>query len=152
DTVDAAPCDPQASLLTHDISRNIPYAVEPHVAIDRHGNVLAAWYDDVGVSYALSNDDGMTFAPPRRIPPVSGQLAGDPTVATDGAGAFYVAWLSGGKGVFVNRVDAATGVAGLRVSASGPATVDKPWIAVDNRGRIAVAYTNTATGLVVAHS
>jgi hypothetical protein len=56
-------------------------------------------------------------------------------------------------GVYVSRIDAATGVARLPVHASPSGSLfDKPWVGVHNDGSVAVAFTRRSEGLFVMRS
>ncbi len=136
------------------------YESEPHIAADGRGHLVAAWIalaPTPRVAYGVSADDGATWSVPRFAPDPGLPRAGDPAVAVDRDGRFFLAWLafSGPAGatpndgrVVVAQIDPQTAGAGpfRTVSDSSDATrsLDKPWIASTPSGVLIIAWVDLA--------
>jgi hypothetical protein len=72
---------------------------EPTIAVDGQGGVVVAWNSvvqgKVGVSYAVSRNNGATFSRPTRFAMPRNNDACDPSLAVDSQGQFYLAMLAG---------------------------------------------------------
>jgi len=122
---------------------------ESTVAADGAGTVVAAWnaltvngwnVSEV-IGFAISRDDGNTWMPARHLDAPGGRTGGDPVLAVDSRGTFFLAWLgfqfdasgniTNGQ-IYVSRLDpaGASFTAPVLVSTDGSQQVDKPWITI----------------------
>src|SRR5262245_53208914 len=143
---------------------------EPMIAADGQGMVVGAWigyFSNITTNgYAVSRDDGMTWARPGQIDSPGARGSGDPVVAADAAGNFYLSWIgfardaSGNPSdihVYVAKLDRTSGQFGPPVEATDgtPGNVDKPWItAIDGGSTLLVTWADlgTAQALMAATS
>jgi hypothetical protein len=165
-----APAGPDASCLANTdaaasapaISTGIGPVIdsESTIAADGRGRVLAAWiaYDtssQSNIGFADSSDDGATYLPPQEILAPGGRVSADPVLAMSNDGHAYLAWLGwfrpsmnpvSDPHVYFAAIDAANTVQTPQPLSADGATVDKPWLIVDNAGRIVAFWTQVDGG------
>ena len=119
------------------------------IAAGPDGSVLAAWTDYEGVLWlARSRDGGRGFLPARRIAGTAALPARGPALAAGANGAVHLAWTVGEDADADIRLAASSdGGASfgepVRVGAAG-ARADAPRLALDGRGRLHLAYMESA--------
>lgn len=119
------------------------------IAAGPDGSVLAAWTDYEGVLWlARSRDGGRGFLPARRIAGTAALPARGPALAAGANGAVHLAWTVGEDADADIRIAASSdGGASFgepaRVGAPG-ARADAPRLALDGRGRLHLAYMESA--------
>ena len=127
--------------------------VEPHIAQDGAGTLVAVWIAASSVlgktiGYAVSHDRGDHWTAPVLIVAPGGRQSTDPAVTSDRSGNFYLSWYGSGSGVedriYVAKLAHATDVFGAPVEVSpsdpGYSVLDKPWLTADGRDEIVVAW------------
>jgi hypothetical protein len=145
---------------------------ETSVASAPNGFVAAAWIDVnqqnfSAIGYAISTDDGQSFAPIGHVKTPKGGVASDPVLAVDAAGNFWLTWVGykiQGQNptdmhIYVAKAPAGSTTFNDPIEASDPndtALYDKPWITVTNGGEILVTWERDQMpqtfGLVAARS
>ena len=120
---------------------------ESTVAADGRGTVVAAWNaitvagSNVSelIGFAISHDDGDTWMPAHHVDAPGGRTGGDPVLAVDSSGTFFLAWMgfqfdtsgniTNGQ-IYLSRLDGDSFAAPTLVSTDGTPQIDKPWITV----------------------
>lgn len=131
---------------------------EPMIAADGQGMVVGAWigyFSNITTNgYAVSSDDGMTWARPKQLDSPGARASGDPVVAADAAGNFYLTWLGFARDaqgnatdihVYASTLDRTMGAFGtpVEVTDGTPGNVDKPWItAIDGGSKLLVTWAD----------
>ena len=130
---------------------------EPMIAATGQGTVVGAWigyFSNITTNgYAVSHDDGMTWSRPQQIDAPGARGSGDPVVAVDSAGNFYLTWIgflrdSQGNAtdihVYLSAMPAGTSTFGtpVEVTDGTAASVDKNWVTVLNDGTVLVTWAN----------
>lgn len=138
-------------------------ALEPTVAVGPAGEVAVAWIEREGnasfIGARIGRAHGAEWTAPQRLGG-PGPARSDPSIASDGAGGFVLAWLAFEPDVVPRHVGvfAAHGLGAppVRVSEEDPSILaDRPSIARTGSGRIHVAYAfarGDRAGVVVATS
>jgi hypothetical protein len=129
---------------------------ESHLAVAPNGFIAVAWiavnFDGFPfVAYAISTDDGHSWLPPAPAPIPGGKYSGDPVMAVDSAGNFYLTYIGfdivgsepDNMGVYVAKAAAGATSFSPVVEVTDPAEgllYDKPWITVSNEDTVLVSY------------
>jgi hypothetical protein len=176
--LDAAGDGGQHCLPVHDAggpfisaSQRTVWEEEPHLAATGSGDIVAGWIDifpdhNSSIGYAVSHDQGETWARPGQIDSPGARVGSDPTVAVDSHGNFYLAWVgylhdSSGNTkdmhIYVSRLDGATGMFQPPVEASDFSTtldLDKPWMTIDANDDVILTWEDSTHGnqIVIARS
>jgi hypothetical protein len=165
-TNDGMACDPAKQTPATNFAANQQLSLingaQTSLAVDEvNGVVVVAWqqlYGTPDIMVASSQDGGMTFNPPIKLPQDklvdTGNTHSDPVVGVDSTGTFFVAYTSSGMdptAVFVAR-STDGGLTFPDVFAASPPdesaadTLSKPSIAVGNNDAIYVSWTTSITG------
>jgi len=137
---------------------------ETHLA-SSGASVVVAWIDHLimprllTIGYAISRDGGTTFSAPQHIMAPGGREAGDPSVAADGQGGFYVSFV--GFQPNMTTLDAHIYLSHLAPGGTtfgAPSAVDqgaggdfdKPWVIVDNAGVVHVTWLDFGVNQLIA--
>jgi len=139
---------------------------EPSVAVGPGGRVAVAWIayltssQEPRIGYSFSSDDGKSFSPPQLINgPLAGAVSGDPAVALDSSGTAYLVWLSypsngpaSDSHVYLASAPPGAGAFGAPKQIDQTGVADKPWIAIDSKGRIYVTWSRASAQAKLAVS
>jgi hypothetical protein len=130
---------------------------EPMIAANG-STVVGAWigyYSNITTNgYAISHDDGMTWARPQQIDSPGARGSGDPVISADAAGNFYLTWIgflrdSQGNAtdihVYSSTMPAGSTAFGTPVEVTDVTTaghVDKNWVTVLGDGTVLVTWAD----------
>ena len=130
---------------------------EPMIAA-QNGTVVGAWigyFSNITTNgYAISHDDGVTWARPQQIDSPGARGSGDPVMAADAAGNFYLTWIgflrdSQGNAtdihVYSATMPAGATAFGTPVEVTDVTTagkVDKNWVTVLGDGTLLVTWAD----------
>jgi hypothetical protein len=145
-----------------ELARGVCYCCKTALASTRDGALFAAWRHVYpgnlrDIAFAASRDGGATFSAPARVShddwAINGCPDDGPALAVDARGTVHVVWPSVIDGAepqgalfYASSGDGATFTPRVRIPTLGSPKPSHPQIAVDGRGRVAIAWDEIVEG------